>query len=150
MGVSLPPVTPPIAAYVPARIVGGMFVQTSGQLPMRDGKLLATGPVGAEISVDAAKELAYIAALNAIAAAAHVAGGIDRLGGVVRVGVFVAAGADFHNHSQVANGASALMEEVFGDLGKHARAAVGCSALPLNSPVEVEVLFELAAGNSNP
>lgn len=143
LGLTLPPVAKPIAAYVPARRIGNL-VWTSGQLPSRAGELAAKGRVGIEVTPEAAKEAAGIAALNAIAAAAEAAGGIDRIASVVRVGVFVAAGPDFHTHSAVANGASELIERIFGDAGRHVRAAVGCPSLPMNAPVEVEILVEVA------
>lgn len=142
LGLTLPPVAKPIAAYVPARRIGHL-VWTSGQLPSKSGELVAKGRVGVEVTPEAAKEAAAVAALNAIAAAAEAAGGIDNIRSVVRVGVFVAAGPEFHTHSAVANGASELIEKVFGEAGRHVRAAVGCPSLPMNAPVEVEILVEV-------
>lgn len=144
LGLSLPPVAKPIAAYIPARIIGALIV-TSGQLPSVAGKLTVVGRVSMEVTPEQAKEAAALAALNALAAAADVAGGLDRIRSIVRVGVFVAAPPEFHTHSAVANGASELLEKVFGDAGKHVRAAVGCASLPMNAPVEVELTVELGA-----
>jgi enamine deaminase RidA (YjgF/YER057c/UK114 family) len=143
LGIELPAVAAPVAAYVPAVVHGGL-VYTSGQLPFTGGKLPATGKVGAEVDADAAKDYARTCALNALAAAADAAGGIDRLAGVLRVGGFVASAPSFTGQSGVINGASEVLGEIFGDAGKHARAAVGMVSLPLDSPVEVEVAFILA------
>ncbi|HVU75094.1 MAG TPA: RidA family protein [Mycobacteriales bacterium] len=143
LGLTLPPVVPPVAAYVPAVIDDGL-VWTSGQLPMVDGALAGSGLVGAEVSADDAQALARTCALNAIAAAADVAGGIDNLGGVLKVVGFVASAPGFTAQPGVINGASNLLGEVFGDAGRHARSAVGVAALPLGAPVEVEVIFRLA------
>lgn len=143
LGIELPPVAAPVAAYVPAVIHGGL-VHTSGQLPFTSGALPATGKLGAEISSDDAKAYARTCALNALAAAADAAGGVDRIAGVLRVGGFVASVPEFSGQPGVINGASEVLGEIFGDAGRHARAAVGVSALPLDSPVEVEVTFILA------
>jgi len=142
LGIELPSVAAPVAAYVPARVHAGL-VYTSGQLPFVAGSLPTTGKVGAEVPADDAKGLARVCALNAIAAAADAAGGVDRLGGVLRVGGFVASDPSFSGQPGVINGASEVLGEVFGDAGKHVRAAVGVSVLPLDSPVEVEVVFTL-------
>ncbi|MFD6700834.1 MULTISPECIES: RidA family protein [unclassified Microbacterium] len=143
LGIELPSVAAPVAAYVPARVHAGL-VYTSGQLPFVAGSLPATGKVGAEIPAEDAKGLARVCALNAIAAAADAAGGVDRLGGVLRVGGFVASDPSFSGQPGVINGASEVLGEIFGDAGRHARAAVGVAVLPLDSPVEVEVVFTLA------
>lgn len=143
LGLTLPPVVPPVAAYVPAVIDDGL-VWTSGQLPMVDGALAGSGLVGAEVSADDAQALARTCALNALAAAADVAGGIDNLSGVLKVVGFVASAPGFTAQPGVINGASNLLGEVFGDAGRHARSAVGVAALPLGAPVEVEVIFRLA------
>ena len=143
LGIELPSVAAPVAAYVPARVHAGL-VYTSGQLPFVAGSLPATGKVGAEIPAEDAKSLARLCALNAIAAAADAAGGVDRLGGVLRVGGFVASDPSFSGQPGVINGASEVLGEIFGDAGKHARAAVGVAVLPLDSPVEVDVVFTLA------
>ena len=143
LGITLPPVVPPVAAYIPARFEQGL-VYTSGQLPMRDGELLATGHVGDQISPEEAKDLARVCCLNAIAAAASVAGGIDSITGVVKVVGFVASAAGFIGQPGVINGASELLLEVFGESGRHARSAVGVAELPLGAPVEVELIFSTA------
>lgn len=142
LGITLPPVAAPVAAYTPAITVDNQ-VWTSGQLPFVDGQLPAVGKVGAEVSVDEAEGYARTAALNALAAIeAEV--GLNRVRRVLKVVVFVASAADFYEQPQVANGASNLMTEVFGDEGTHARSAVGVAVLPKNSPVEVEVIVEIA------
>ena len=143
LGLTLPEVTTPLAAYVPAVKSGG-FVYTSGQLPFVDGKLRATGKVGAEVSAEDAAALARICALNALAAAASVAGGLSGIRRIVKVTGFVASAPDFTAQAQVINGASELLIEVFGEAGRHARSAVGMAVLPLDTPVEVELIAELA------
>jgi enamine deaminase RidA (YjgF/YER057c/UK114 family) len=143
LGLALPPVVPPVAAYVPAVITGNL-VYTSGQLPMVGGVLPAVGKVGAEVGADEAQEYARICALNALAAADSVIGSLDRVTRVVKVTGFVASAPDFTGQPGVINGASQLLGEVFGDAGKHARSAVGVAVLPLNSPVEVEIILEFA------
>jgi len=145
LGIALPDVVPPVASYVPAVVVGDL-VMTSGQLPMSDGALAATGKVGEGDGLvppaDAAG-LARLCALNAIAAAAAVADGVDHLVRVVKVVGFVASDSTFTGQPIVINGASNLLQEVFGDAGIHARSAVGVAALPLDAPVEVEVIFQI-------
>ncbi len=143
LGIELPPVVPPVAAYIPATVHGDL-VYTSGQLPMIAGALPATGKVGADVDAADAKALARQCALNAIAAAADAVGGLDRLTRVVKVTGFVASVPDFTGQPGVVNGASELLGEVFGDAGRHARSAVGVPVLPLDSPVEVEVVFAFA------
>ena len=142
LGLTLPAVAAPVAAYVPAVRTGG-FVYTSGQLPTVDGKLLAVGKVGAEVSASDAAGLARTCALNALAAAASAAGGLAAIGRIVKVTGFVASAAGFSGQPQVVNGASELLIEVFGQDGRHARSAVGVAELPLNAPVEVELIAEL-------
>ncbi len=142
LGLTLPPVPAPVAAYVPAVRTGG-FVYTSGQLPTVDGKLPAVGKVGAEVSAADAAELARTCALNAIAAAAAAAGGLAAISRIVKVTGFVASAPGFSGQPQVVNGASELLLEVFGEDGRHARSAVGVAELPLNAPVEVELIAEL-------
>ena len=141
LGLELPPVTAPLAAYVPA-VRCGALVYSAGQLPLVAGRLAETGKVGADVEPDRAKELARLCALNAIAAVADVAGGVDRIVRVVKVVGFVASAADFTGQSGVVNGASELLGEVFGDAGRHARSAVGVAVLPLDAPVEVEIAVE--------
>jgi enamine deaminase RidA (YjgF/YER057c/UK114 family) len=143
LGLALPSVAPPLAAYVPA-VRTGDYVYTSGQLPLVDGKLLATGKVGGQIPVAEASALARICALNALAAVASVAGGLSAVRRIVKVTGFVASTPDFTGQAQVINGASELLMEVFGAAGRHARSAVGMAVLPLDSPVEVELIAEIS------
>jgi enamine deaminase RidA (YjgF/YER057c/UK114 family) len=143
LGLELPPVPAPAAAYVPA-VRHGDLVVVSGQLPIADGALLATGLVGTgpgEHDVESAATLARRCALNVLAAAAQVAGGLDAVASVVRVGVFVASGDGFTQQHLVANGASELLGAVLGPGSVHARAAVGVPRLPLDAPVEVEAML---------
>lgn len=142
LGLALPDVVPPLASYQPA-VRSGVYVYTSGQLPMVDGKLAVTGKVGAEVTPDEAKELAKTCALNALAAVKSVAGDLDRIARVVKVVGFVASATDFTGQPAVVNGASELLGAVLGDKGVHARSAVGVAVLPLDAPVEVEVQVEL-------
>jgi enamine deaminase RidA (YjgF/YER057c/UK114 family) len=142
LGLALPPVTAPVAAYVPA-VRTGAYVYVSGQVPVADGKLVATGKVGAEVSADDAAGMARTCALNAIAAAAEAAGGLDRIRRIVKVVGFVASAPGFGGQPQVINGASELLIEVFGEDGRHARSAIGVAELPLNAPVEVELIAEV-------
>ncbi|HVB46051.1 MAG TPA: RidA family protein [Streptosporangiaceae bacterium] len=142
LGLTLPAVTPPLAAYVPAVKSGG-FVYTAGQLPVVDGQLLATGKVGAKIGAHEAAVLARTCALNALAAAASVTGGLSGIRRIVKVTGFVASAADFTGQAQVVNGASELLLEVFGEAGRHARSAVGMAVLPLDAPVEIELVAEV-------
>ena len=142
MGLELPVASLPLAAYVPA-VKTGKLVFTAGQLPMVDGKIAATGKVGAEVSVEQAKELAQICVLNALAALNLVAD-VDDVERIVRVVVYVNGASGFINQPAVINGASELLIALWGDeKGKHARSAIGVAELPLNSPVEVELTFEL-------
>jgi len=142
LGLALPPVTPPVAAYVPA-VRTGQYVYTAGQLPVAGGKLLRTGKVGAQVSTDEAAALARTCALNALAAVASVTGGLSAVVRVVKVTGFVASDPGFTDQAKVVNGASELLVEVFGDAGKHARSAVGMAVLPLDAPVEVELIAEV-------
>ena len=144
--IDLPTVVPPVAAYIPAKAHGDL-VYTSGQLPIVSGALPATGKVGdGDGLVPAADAKAYArqCALNAVAAAAAVAGGVDRLTGVVKLTGFVASVPEFTGQPGVINGASEVLGEIFGDAGRHARSAVGVPVLPLDAPVEVEVVFSYA------
>ena len=142
LGLTLPDVVPPVAAYVPA-VRSGNHVYVSGQLPMADGKLMATGKVGAEVSAEDAKALAARCALNALAAV-HSVSGLGSVVRVVKVQGFVASAPGFTGQPGVINGASELFGEVFGEAGRHARSAVGVAELPLGAPVEVDVIFEVA------
>jgi enamine deaminase RidA (YjgF/YER057c/UK114 family) len=141
LGLQLPDVTPPLAAYVSA-VRTGNYVYVSGQLPVADGKLLATGKVGAEVTADQAKELAARCALNALAAV-EAAVGLSKVVRIVKVVGFVASAPGFTDQPTVINGASELLGEVFGEAGRHARSAVGVSELPRNTPVEVELIAEV-------
>jgi enamine deaminase RidA (YjgF/YER057c/UK114 family) len=140
--IKLPPVNPPVGSYIPG-ILTTNKVMVSGQLPMADGKLLATGKVGSDVTVEDAAKAARQCGLNALAIAAQTAGGIDRITRIIRLGVFVNSAPGFTAQPKVANGASDLMVEIFGDAGRHVRAAVGANELPLNAAVEVELIAEV-------
>jgi enamine deaminase RidA (YjgF/YER057c/UK114 family) len=141
LGIELPEVAKPLASYVPV-VRTGNLVYTSGQLPMQSGALAATGKVGAEVTAEQGKELARICTLNALAAVDSLVG-IDAVTQVVKVVGFVASAPGFNGQPGVINGASNLLAEVFGEHGSHARSAVGVSELPLDSPVEVELVVEV-------
>ena len=141
LGLELPTVVPPVANYAPA-VRTGSIVYTSGQLPMVDGALVATGKVGAAVSPEQAADLARTCALNALAAVDGLVG-IDAVVRIVKVVGFVASAPGFSGQPAVLNGASDVMGEIFGDAGVHARSAVGVSELPLDAPVEVEVIVEV-------
>ncbi|MCW2680758.1 MAG: RutC family protein [Frankiales bacterium] len=142
LGLQLPPVVPPVAAYVPA-VRSGNLLFTSGQLPMVDGELPATGKVGAMVTAEQAKDMARTCALNGLAAIDALVG-LDAVVKVVKVVGFVASAPDFTGQPGVVNGASELLGQVFeGDAGQHARSAVGVASLPLDAPVEVELVVEL-------
>jgi enamine deaminase RidA (YjgF/YER057c/UK114 family) len=143
LGLTLPPVPAPAGAYVPA-IRHGDLVWTAGQLPLVDGRLVATGALGAEVTAAEGYDLARLCALNALAAAAEVAGGLDDIVGVVKVVGFVASAPGFTAQPGVINGASELLGAVFGAAGRHARSAVGVAALPLGAPVEIELIVAVA------
>jgi len=144
LGLTLPPVPSPVAAYVPA-VRFADLVFTSGQVPVVGGKLRATGLVGAGVDPDEAYACAQVAMLNALAAVAEVAGEVDMVARIVKMVVFVAAAPGFTGHPQVANGASDLLREIFGRAGEHARSAVGVASLPLRAPVEVELVAAVGA-----
>lgn len=141
LGIELPAVVAPLASYLPA-VRTGNYVYTSGQLPMVDGALPATGKVGAEVLAEDAVHYARLCALNALAAV-HALVGIDSVVRVVKVVGFVASTADFTGQPAVVNGASDLLGEVFGEAGAHARSAVGVAVLPRDAPVEVELIVEV-------
>jgi enamine deaminase RidA (YjgF/YER057c/UK114 family) len=146
LGITLPDVVPPVAAYVPA-VVAGNVVYTSGQLPMVSGALPATGKVGdgpGLVPAVDAKEYARTCALNALAAARSVIGSLDRVTQIVKVVGFVASDPSFTGQPGVINGASEVLGEIFGDAGRHARSAVGVAVLPLDAPVEVELVLAFA------
>jgi enamine deaminase RidA (YjgF/YER057c/UK114 family) len=142
LGITVPTVPGPFGAYVPAKRVGKL-IYVAGQLPMKDGKLLAVGQVPSRCSLEQAKAAARHCVVNGLAAARTVEQDFDKLAGVVRVGAFVSSDVAFTDQPKVANGASEFLLELFGDAGKHARAAVGVNTLPLDASVEVEFIFEL-------
>lgn len=142
LGYALPQPAKPVAAYVPTARTGNL-VYVAGQLPFVDGKLPKTGRLGEGVTLDEGQAFARQCVLNALAAVKAEVGDLSRVKRVVRVGAFVASSNDFFDQPQVANGASELLQQVFGDAGRHARAAVGVNALPLNAPVEVELLVEV-------
>jgi len=143
LGLTLPAVTLPLAAYVPA-VRSGSLVYTAGQLPVVEGQLLATGKVGAEVGAHEAAALARTCALNALAAVVSVTGSLSAIRRIVKVTGFVASAPDFTGQPQVVNGASELLLEVFGESGRHARSAVGTAVLPLDAPVEIELIAEVS------
>jgi enamine deaminase RidA (YjgF/YER057c/UK114 family) len=144
LGLTLPPVAVPQAAYVPA-VRAGDYVYVSGQLPIVDGELQAAGKVGDRVSAEEAAVLARLCALNGLAAAVSVvAGGLDAITRIVKVTGFVASAPSFTGQPLVINGASEFFIEVFGEAGRHARSAIGLAVLPLDSPVEVELIAEVA------
>ena len=143
LGLSLPAAPRPVASYVPS-VRAGDLVFISGQIPMREGKLLAAGPVPSKVSPEAARHAARQCALNALAVLAEgLSGDLDRVRRIVRLGVFVASDPGFEGQPQVANGASDLLVEIFGEAGRHARAAVGSIALPLGATVELEMVAQV-------
>ena len=143
LGHELPEVVPPVASYLPA-VQSGQHVYISGQLPMAEGKLLATGKVGADVSADQAKELAQQCALNALAVINSLVG-LENVVRIVKLTGFVASAPGFTGQPGVINGASDFFGAVFGEAGRHARSAVGVAELPLGAPVEVEVIVEVTA-----
>ena len=142
LGLTLPETTKPLAAYIPA-VQSGNLVFTSGQLPMLQGELLKKGKVGKEVSAEEAKELARVCALNALAAIKMTIGDLEKIKRVVKVVGFVSSAPDFSGQPGVINGASEFLGEVLGDRGIHARSAVGVAVLPLDAPVEVELIVEI-------
>jgi enamine deaminase RidA (YjgF/YER057c/UK114 family) len=142
LGIELPGVPEPVAAYVPAVLVD-MWVYTSGQLPIVNGKMKYTGILGKDLGVEDAYKAARICCLNALAALNSVIANLDEVDRIIKVTGFVASAPGFIDQPKVVNGASDLLKQIFGDTGKHARSAVGVSMLPLNSPVEVELIARL-------
>ncbi|MEU8225107.1 RidA family protein [Kribbella sp. NPDC048915] len=142
LGLKLPEVAKPVAAYVPALRTGNL-VYTSGQLPLREGALIATGKVGAAVTPEVAAECAQQCALNALAAVKAEIGDLASVQRIVKAVAFIASTPDFTGQPQVANGASELFGQVFGDAGQHARSAVGVPVLPLDAPVEIELIVEV-------
>lgn len=145
LALALPNPPAPVASYVPA-VRTGNLVFVSGQIPIRDGSLITRGTVPATVDLETAIDCARQCALNAVAIAAREAGGLDRIARIVRVGCFVASEPGFTDQPKVANGASDLLVAIFGEAGRHARAAVGSVALPLGAPVEVEMIVEVMPG----
>ena len=143
LGIELPPVATPVAAYVPALRTGNL-VMTSGQLPVVGGTLTHAGIVGADVTAEEAYAAARTATLNALAAVRSIAGSLDAISRIVKVTGFVASTVEFTGQPQVVNGASELLGEIFGDVGTHSRSAVGVAVLPLGAPVEIELMAEVA------
>jgi enamine deaminase RidA (YjgF/YER057c/UK114 family) len=144
MGLALPPAPPPVGSYVPVLRVGDL-VFTSGQLPMQEGKLMAAGKVGADVSLLKANDAARVAILNALAQVSALAGGLAKVVRIVRVGVFVNSAPGFTEQAKVANAASDLLVSLFGDAGKHVRTSVGVNELPLNAAVEIELTVQIGS-----
>jgi enamine deaminase RidA (YjgF/YER057c/UK114 family) len=142
LGFTLPPAPEPVGSYVPCVRTGGLII-TSGQLPMQDGKLAATGKVGRDVTLEQGADAAQVAVINGLAQIARAAGGLDAVEQVVRLGVFVNSAPGFTDQARVANGASDLLVGTFGDAGRHARTAVGVSDLPLDSAVELELIVRV-------
>lgn len=144
IGMELPLAPKPLAAYIPALQTGNL-VYTSGQLPMKNGKLIAEGKINVDVTEDVAVECARQCAVNCLSAVKSVIGDIEKIEQVVKVVVFVNSSAGFTGQPKIANGASEFLVQVFGDKGKHARSAVGVSELPLNAPVEIEMIVRIAS-----
>lgn len=142
LGITLPPAPKPVAAYVPS-VRTGNLVFVAGQIPMREGKLVHQGRVGVEVTPEQGVACARQCAINGLAVIREACGSLDRVKRIVRLGVFVACDAGYHEQPKIANGASELMLEVFGERGRHARAAVGANDLPLGAPVEVEFVVDI-------
>ncbi len=142
LGITLPQVPKPLAAYIPG-IQSGNMIFTSGQLPMENGAVKYTGKVGGAVELPAAQAAAELAALNAIGVAASIAGSVNNIKRILKLTVFVNSVPEFTQHPEVANGASELMLKIFGEAGKHARAAVGVGSLPRDASVEVELIAEI-------
>jgi len=145
LGLALPTPAKPVAAYVPTKITGSLLY-VAGQIPMKDGQMMFKGSLPGAVTLEQGIECARQCALNGLAAAKAALGSLSCIKQVVRLGVFVASEPGFYDQPKIANGASELMVAVFGEAGRHARAAVGSIALPLGAPVEVEFLFEVTAG----
>ena len=141
LNITLPPVSGPYGAYIPAKRVGNL-IYVAGQVPMRDGQVTATGHIPSQCSIDDALKAARLCAINCVAAVQSLPGGIDQLVGVARVGVYVNSDATFTDQPRIGNAASELFVELFGDAGRHARSAIGVNTLPRDSAVEVDVIFE--------
>lgn len=145
LGIELPEVVAPVAAYVPT-VRTGNLIHTSGQLPLAGGELVATGKVGSDVTLEQGAEAARVCAINALAALADAAGGVDNIVRIVKVVIFVSSDPNFTDQPLVGNGASEFFGQALGDAGQHARSAVGVATLPRDASVEVEVIAEVAAG----
>ncbi len=141
LNIQLPTVPAPIGSYVPA-IKTGNLILTSGQLPLTDGKLLCTGKVGSDVTLEHAADAARVAVINALAAAATLTDGIDNIARIIKLTVYVNSAPGFTDQPEVANGASDLLAEIFGENGRHARAAIGVSELPINAAIELDLIAE--------
>ena len=141
LGITLPTLAGPFGAYVPAKRVGNLIF-VAGQIPMRDGKLVATGQVPSRCSPDLAREAAKQCVINGLAAVNSLPGEIDQIAGVARVGAFISSDFGFTEQPKIANAASEFLIELLGDAGRHARVAVGVNTLPLDASVEIEFIFE--------
>ena len=144
LGIVLDMPAAPVANYVPA-VQNGSFVFVSGQIPVQKGDVVFTGRLGDGVSVETGQQAARLCAINILCQVKALIGDLEQVEACVRLGGFVACAPDFYDHALVMNGASDLMVEIFGNKGRHCRAAVGCSSLPLNSAVEVEALFQVAS-----
>ncbi len=142
LSMALPAVAKPVGSYVPA-IRAGNLIYTSGQIPFFDGKITCRGKVGSDVTLEEAAEAARVSAMNGLAAAADLAGGIDNISRIIRVAVFVCSAPGFTDQPKVANGASDFYASIFGEAGRHVRAAVGVAELPLNAAVELELTVEV-------
>ncbi len=142
LGVTIPEPVKPLASYIPAKVVE-KYVYTSGQVPIVAGKLLYTGKVGAEVTLEEAQKAAEASIINCLGAVKAITGSLDAIEEIVKLTAFVNCPADFTDQPKVANGASDLLGKIFGDAGKHARSAVGVNVLPLNAPVEIEMIVKL-------
>ncbi len=142
LGLELPPSPKAIAAYIPAKS-SGKLIFTSGQLPMKDGKLLHAGKLGNEVDLESGKQCAQTACLNGLAAIVGLLGDLEKISRIIKIGVYVASTPDFTEHHLVANSASELLVNIWGDNGNHARFAIGVPSLPLNAPVELEIIAEM-------
>ena len=145
LGIEIPDVPTPLGSYKPASVSGNLIF-VSGQLPFEDGRLLLEGKVGAEVSIEEGMRAAKACSVNALAVMSTELGSLERVKRIIKITGYVASSPGFHNQANVINGASDLFYQVFGDNGRHARAAVGVSELPLNSPVEIELIAEISRG----
>lgn len=146
LGIEIPDVPTPLGSYKLASVAGNLIF-VSGQLPLAGGKLLYEGKVGSDLSIEDAMDAARACSVNALAVLSKELGGLGRVKGIVKLTGYVASSPGFHNQANVVNGASDFFYHVFGDHGRHARAAVGVSELPLNAPVEIELIAEITAGS---